>query len=35
MYWKGKSEDSLRMDRQLIVDFLVEASGGPGFLFRP
>jgi hemoglobin len=33
MYWKGKSEDSLRRDRQLIVDYLVQASGGPGFYF--
>jgi hemoglobin len=31
VYWKGKSEDSLRNDRQLIVDFLVEASGGPAY----
>ncbi len=30
-YWKGKSEDSFRKDRQLIVDFLVSASGGPAF----
>jgi hemoglobin len=33
VYWKGKSEDSLRRDRQLIVDYLVQASGGPGFYF--
>jgi len=33
VYWKGKSEDSLRRDRQLIVDFLVQAAGGPGFYF--
>jgi hemoglobin len=31
VYWKGKSEDSLRNDRQLIVDYLVAASGGPAF----
>lgn len=31
VYWKGKSEDSLRNDRQLIVDFLVAAAGGPAF----
>ena len=31
MYWKGKSQDSLRKDRQLIVDFLVAAAGGPAF----
>ena len=30
-YWKGKSQESLRKDRQLIVDYLVEASGGPAF----
>jgi hemoglobin len=30
-YWKGKSEDSMRKDRQLIVDFLVSAAGGPAF----
>ena len=30
-YWKGKSEASLRKDRQLIVDFLVSAAGGPAF----
>ena len=30
-YWKGKSRESLRKDRQLIVDYLVEASGGPAF----
>ena len=29
VYWKGKSQDSLRNDRQLIVDFMVEAAGGP------
>jgi len=30
-YWKGKSEVSLRKDRQLIVDFLASAAGGPAF----
>jgi hemoglobin len=30
-YWKGKSEESLRKDRQLIVDFLASAAGGPAF----
>jgi hemoglobin len=30
-YWKGKSENSLHKDRQLIVDFLVSAAGGPAF----
>jgi hemoglobin len=31
VYWKGKSQDSLRKDRQLIVDYLVAAAGGPAF----
>ena len=31
VYWKGKSQDSLRRDRQLIVDFLVQAAGGPAY----
>jgi hemoglobin len=30
-YWKGTSSDSHRRDRQLIVDFMVEAAGGPVF----
>jgi hemoglobin len=30
-YWKGKSENSMRKDRQLIVDYLASASGGPAF----
>jgi hemoglobin len=30
-YWKGKSEGSMRKDRQLIVDYLVSATGGPAF----
>jgi len=30
-YWKGKAQDSFRRDRQLIVDFLVSAAGGPAF----
>ena len=29
VYWKGHSNDSMERDRQLIVDFLCEASGGP------
>ena len=29
VYWKGKCEDSLKKDRQLIVDFLASAFGGP------
>jgi hemoglobin len=28
-YWKGKCKDSLRKDRQLIVEFLGAAFGGP------
>jgi hemoglobin len=30
-YWKGKSQESFRKDRQLIVDYLVSAAGGPAF----
>jgi hemoglobin len=29
VYWKGKCRDSLKKDRQLIVDFLCAAFGGP------
>jgi hemoglobin len=29
VYWKGKCKDSLKKDRQLIVDFLAAAFGGP------
>jgi hemoglobin len=29
IYWKGKCKDSLKKDRQLIVDFLGSAFGGP------
>ena len=28
-FWRGHSEDSRRKERQLIVDFLCEAAGGP------
>jgi len=28
-YWAGHSIDSMKRDRQLIVDFLCEALGGP------
>ena len=28
-YWRGHSTDSMRRDRQPIVDFLCEAFGGP------
>ncbi len=35
-HWKGKCKDSLRKDRQLIVDFLGAAFGGPVvYLGRP
>ena len=30
-YWAGDSLDTKRRDRQLIVDFLSHASGGPTF----
>jgi hemoglobin len=29
VFWKGKCDDSMRKDRQLIVEFLCEATGGP------
>ena len=29
VYWRGKCKDSLTRDRQLIVDFLASAFGGP------
>ena len=29
VYWKGHSKDSMKRDRQLIVDFLCAALGGP------
>jgi hemoglobin len=29
VYWKGKCKDSLKKDRQLLVDFLGAAFGGP------
>src|SRR5437870_10116165 len=29
VYWKGKCNDSMKKDRQLIVDFLSAAFGGP------
>jgi hemoglobin len=29
IYWKGHSRDSMKRDRQLVVDFLCEAFGGP------
>jgi hemoglobin len=30
-YWKGASTDNRRRARQLIVDFLTEATGGPAY----
>ena len=30
-FWKGASTDNQRHARQLIVDFMVEASGGPAY----
>ena len=29
VYWRGHSTDSMKRDRQLIIDFLCEAIGGP------
>lgn len=28
-YWRGHSTDSMKRDRQLVVDFLCQALGGP------
>ncbi len=30
-YWSGHSSDTKRTERQLIVDYLCDASGGPTF----
>jgi hemoglobin len=30
-YWKGASTDNRRKARQLIVDFMAEAAGGPAY----
>jgi hemoglobin len=30
-YWKGASDDNQRKARQLIVDYMSEAAGGPTF----
>lgn len=30
-YWKGASHDNHRKARQLIVDFMTEAAGGPAY----
>ena len=30
-YWKGASNNNRRRARQLIVDFMVEAAGGPAY----
>jgi len=30
-YWKGQSQETKRKGRQLIVDYLSEAAGGPAF----
>jgi hemoglobin len=30
-FWKGASVDNRRRGRQLIVDYMVEAAGGPAF----
>ena len=29
VYWKGKCTDSMKKDRQLVVDFLCAVTGGP------
>ena len=33
IYWRGHSTDSMKRDRQLLIDFLCEAIGGP-FIYR-
>ncbi len=30
-FWKGASNDNQRKARQLIVDFMTEAAGGPAY----
>jgi hemoglobin len=30
-YWKGTSKDVRRRGRQLVVDFMVSAAGGPAY----
>lgn len=30
-FWRGASHDNRRKARQLIVDFMVEAAGGPAY----
>jgi hemoglobin len=30
-YWKGASDNNQRKARQLIVDFMTEAAGGPAY----
>jgi hemoglobin len=29
VYWKGKCQDSMRKERQVLVDFLCSITGGP------
>ena len=29
VYWKGKSKESMKKERQLLVDFLCATTGGP------
>ena len=31
VFWKGHSENSLRRDRQLVVNYMCAAAGGPVF----
>ena len=31
VFWKGHSESSLRRDRQLVVNYMCAAAGGPVF----
>ncbi len=34
-YWKGQSNQTKRRGRQWVLDFLVEAFGGPAFYIGP
>jgi hemoglobin len=30
-FWRGHSRDTMRRERQMLVDFLCEAAGGPSY----
>ena len=31
VFWRGKCRDSMRRDRQLLIEFISAATGGPAF----